>query len=194
MVEHIAVIDIDNTIADTQTAIKKFLEKRGVDPRLLLNFPQEFRDDTPEHFSTLISEFIYSHNYDTTLFTIPLYTGVLEALSLLQKSCKIYVVSSRINNWHTPTEAWLLANHVKPLVSGIYLRDQSESSLAFKKRVISELKADVVFEDSLEILKSVTDVNLRFLIDHPWNQENISSEGYVRVKSFVDAVGIFTNL
>ena len=190
----IAVIDIDNTIADTQNTIREYLEKKGVNPARLTSNKEEFRDDITKDFNTHISEFIHSTDYENTLLTIPLISGVLQALQVLNKSCDLYIVSSRINNWHAPTMTWLHSTRVMPFIKKVYLREVSESSVAFKKRVTAELKADVLFEDSLDIIRSLENIQTRFLIDQPWNQDNISTDKYTRAHSFAEAVATFQSL
>ena len=187
----IAVIDIDNTIADTQNSIRQFLEEKGVNPARLHAYSNEFRDDLDEDYSGYIAEYIYSENYEETVFRIPLFPGSLEALETLSKICDIYVVSSRINNWHNPTHEWLKSQQINNFIKGCFLRDKSEASLAFKMRVIEKLDADIVFEDSLEVVRSLSDTTRSYLIDQTWNRDVRVTDRYMRFNSFSDSVSAF---
>jgi 5'(3')-deoxyribonucleotidase len=184
------VVDIDNTLADTQGAFLDYIVRvsgRSISPG---NIRSELRGDGTEWYEPYAKEFIISTNYHVTVLTVKPYPISVQAMELLGTLGDIHIVSSRINNWHNATHQWLEEHRLMTKVSSVHLRDASENSIDFKKRIVSQLQADYLFDDSTDIALGLRGaVDEVYLIRQPWNEElNIDTMNNIkRHDSLLDA-------
>lgn len=174
-------VDIDNTLANTQEAIINYVEHKSGKKIDRSRLETELRDNEEQWYGAYTKQFIYSTDYINTVHTIKPYKTSLSALAVLGSHGAIYLVSSRINNWHEPTIKWLDEYNLTGSLSGVYLRDQSEGSLTYKRRIFTELDIHYIFDDSIDIAFGVRDIAKRvFLINQPWNaQRKIHDSGII---------------
>jgi len=174
--KRIIMIEIDNTLADTQRAFTEYLEsisQNSIDPESL---GTELRGDGLEWNNPYVREFIESKDHRDTVLAIRPYVSSMRALKKLTELGEVHVVSSRIENWHEPTQLWLASHGFMELVSSVHLRGVGEKTVDFKRRLAKELKVNYVFDDSVEValgLKGM--VEGVYLISQPWNRNFIPS-------------------
>lgn len=174
--KRIIMIEIDNTLADTQRAFTEYLTataKGAVDPDSLAT---ELRGDGLEWNNPYVREFIESKDHRDTVLAIEPYSSSMRALKKLTELGEVHIVSSRIENWHESTRLWLASHGFMTLVSSVHLRGVGEKTVDFKRRLAKQLGADYVFDDSVEValgLKGM--VKGVYLISQPWNRNFIPS-------------------
>lgn len=172
----IIMVEIDNTLADTQRAFTEYLASTpegSVDPESL---GTELRGDGLEWNNPYVREFIESRNHRETVLAIEPYPSSMRALKKLTDIGDVHIVSSRIENWHEPTKLWLASHGFMSMVAGVHLRGVGERTVDFKRRLAKQLNADYAFDDSVEValgLKSM--VKGVYLISQPWNRNFIPS-------------------
>lgn len=166
------IVDIDNTLADTQGAFLEYITKKSGRQIPLNSIRTELRGDGLGWYEPYAREFILSTSYEDTVLRVKPYSTSVEAMELLNTIGDVHIVSSRINNWHDATHQWLKNHNFTEKVRSIHLRDVNEKSVDFKKRIIAQLEGDYLFDDSMDIaieLKNV--VRKVYLIDQPWNED-----------------------
>lgn len=166
------VVDIDNTLADTQSALLEYVARMsgGRIPSVIVR--KELRGDGVEWYEPYVRRFIESTNYQTTVLGIKPYATSIEAMEVLSTLGNVHIVSSRINNWHDATYEWLRLHNFQKYIQGVYLRDINERSVNFKKRIATEIKADYLFDDSLDIVLELgSSVRTSYLINQIWNTD-----------------------
>ena len=166
------IVDIDNTLADTQGAFLEYITKKSGRQIPLSSIRTELRGDGIEWYEPYAREFIFSTSYEDTVLRVKPYPGSMEAMELLNTLGDVHIVSSRINNWHDATHQWLKNHNFTEKVRSIHLRDVNEKSVDFKKRIIAQLQGDYLFDDSMDIAIELKDIVREiYLIDQPWNED-----------------------
>lgn len=175
------IVDIDNTLADTQGAFLEYITKVSGRTIPKGSIKTELRGDGLEWYEPFAKEFITSTQYEDTVLTVKPYPTSLEAMRILGTLGNVHIVSSRINNWHDATYTWLERHNLSSEVKSIHLRDASEKSVDFKRRVLVELETDYLFDDSTDIALGLKDiVDMIYLIAQPWNEKfNLASENKI---------------
>lgn len=183
------LIDIDNTIAQTQHAYIRYANAFSDKPFIFEEITREYADDINDPFEALVRGFITSKDYKNTVEAIAPYPGIREAFELLHSAgFRLCVASSRIEDWHKATAQWLDTHGLLPYVDDLYLRTQDINSSDFKQAVAACCGARYGFDDSASTGKLLDMMDTFYLIDQPWNR-NISLPSYMlRVRSFKEGV------
>jgi len=183
------LVDIDNTIAQTQHAYISYANAMSAVPFVFEEITREYTDDIDDPFEALVRGFITSKDYENTVEAIVPYPDVREAFELLHRAgFRLCVASSRIEDWHQPTAQWLDTHGLLPYVDSLYLRTQDIDSDDFKQAVAALSGARYAFDDSASTGKLLTALDTFYLIDQPWNRDITSPNRMLRVKSFKDGV------
>lgn len=181
----VVLIDIDNTIAQTQHAYIRYANTLSNKPFIFEEITREYADDAADPFEALVRGFIASTDYKNTVEAIEPYPGIREAFALLHGAgLKLCVASSRIEGWHQPTAQWLDTHGLLPYVDSLYLRTQDIDSGDFKQAVAALCGARYAFDDSASTGKLLAAMDTFYLIDQPWNRDTVLPNHMLRVESF----------
>lgn len=184
------LIDIDNTIAQTQRAYIAYANEMVGDARFIFeDITKEYSDNINDPFEALVRNYLTSSNYAQTAEAILPYVGILEAFqSLHLHDFRLCIASSRVENWHEPTVHWLDKHGLLPYIHQIYLRTSDVPSIDFKQQSVIATDATIVFDDSFETAKVLASLKRYYLIDQPWNRQ-VPELPYVRrTKTFTSGV------
>lgn len=183
------LIDIDNTIAQTQQAYVAYANTKSPAPFVFEEITREYADDMSDPFEALVRDFIMSEDYISTVEAISPYTGILQAFQdLYSAGFRLCVASSRIESWHQPTAQWLETHGLSPYIDSLYLRTQDIDSADFKIAIAELTNAHYAFDDSAQTSLILPSIKTFYLIDQPWNRDAAVPSHIVRVQSFADGV------
>ncbi len=183
------LIDIDNTIAQTQQAYVAYANTLSPTPFIFETITREYADDMDDPFEALVRGFITSTDYANTVEAIAPYPGILKAFQdLYGAGFRLCVASSRIENWHQPTAQWLETHGLLPYVDSLFLRTQDIDSADFKRAVAELAGVHYAFDDSAHTSSLLPFVKAFYLIEQPWNRDASALEHVVRVKDFETGV------
>lgn len=190
--QHQAVIvDIDDTIADTQAAIIDFIFRRTGERVPLGYFTEAVRRSRSGEYDGLVTEFLSTP--EAVRDVAPL-ADARQALERLHAGgYRVHIMSSRAEPLHHVTEKWLKDNGFADSVHEIHPRPVSEPSSEYKRRLADRLKPAAIFEDAYDIAASLASAGITsYLITRPWNESRTKLPGGVtRVDSFSEGVERF---
>ena len=171
------VIDIDNVCADFEGS---FCNKFGWENRDVVGLELRY----PEHVEE-IETFTWSPSTYEYLDVLDI--GVRIARFCYTAGFDIYMVSSRPQDVEAITGRWLKQNKIPFHFMSV------DSGSKFDR--IHSIRPVFIVDDLFSVCARSADAGIpAFLIDHPWNQEDVGFHGIIyRVKKFSDFVEKFQN-
>lgn len=181
-----AMIDIDNTIMDTQTAIWEYILLS--DPEAGVSPDYELLDIADVPFRQEVQKFFQSHNYSETVLNIKPIQGSRDAIARLAIFANIYFVSSRTENWHNATHISLRDHGFLEYANDVILRTASEPAAIFKRRIADNLAVQIACDDSVTTLQALTATPYRYLITQSWNCDEQLPSSIVRATNLTEVI------
>lgn len=169
---HSALIDLDDTLVATQETRIAYINAVADTDYKFNTITKEFTDDPLDPFERLGKLFLEEPDHECSVLAIPLHAESLLGLQALKDAgVKLYIGTSRKDNWHESTTIHLQRAGIANLVEGIYMRPEAIPSVIFKLALAQTIRPDVMFDDSHSTCAALNFVPYRYLIDRPWNQD-----------------------
>lgn len=191
MNQSVVLVDIDDTISQTQRVLLEHVNKVSSQKYLFDELTRKFREDKRSEYDQLVQPIL--EQADIILQTAP-YIDALEGMKKLKHAgYDIHIASSRKENLHETTKDWLKLHGFIDFVSRIHPRSSEQKGNMFKISAAKTVGARAAFDDTLEVVNALADVvPVVYLIDQPWNRDSGELPPNVtRVKSFSNGVDIF---
>lgn len=185
------LVDIDDTIADTQAAIIDFIFRRTGQRVPLEYFTEAVRRNRFGEYDGLITEFL---NTPEAVRDVAPLADARQALKRLHAGgYRIHIMSSRAEPLHRVTEKWFKDHGFADSVHEIHPRSVSVPSSEYKRQVVDRIKPAAAFDDAYDIAVSLASAGVAaYLITRPWNAQRTKlPSGVTRVDSFAEGVECF---
>ncbi len=162
------IVDIDDTIADTQAAIIDFIFRRTGERVPLEYFTEAVRRDRSGEYAELVTQFL---NTPEVVRDVAPLADARRALKRLRAAgYRIHIMSSRAEPLHRVTEKWLKNHGFADSVHEIHPRSVSVPSSEYKRRLADRIKPAAIFEDAYDIVALLASAGITaYLITRPWN-------------------------
>lgn len=184
------LVDIDDTLSDTQVAMLEYINRRSQTPYRFEELTRAHREQDIPEYESLVQEFLATPSLVEQ--TKP-YANALTALRRLHAAgFVIHIASSRREPLHDATVRWLERHGFIDYVDTIHPRSSAHRGHEFKRLVAERIRPAAAFDDTYEVaeLLAKSDVPV-YLIDKPWNRDERLPRNVVRAKDFADAVSRF---
>ncbi|MEX2209939.1 MAG: hypothetical protein WD603_03610 [Patescibacteria group bacterium] len=184
------LVDIDDTLADTQTAMLRYINQKSNQTYRLEELTREHRENTKLEYDKLAKEFMARP--DLIARCAP-YADALDAFRKLHGSgFVIHIVSSRREPLHDITLDWLREHGFADYVTEVHPRSSKQSGREFKCLISEKIRPVAAFDDTMEIAEALADMNITvYLIHQPWNAGESLPPNVHRSKTFAAAVNAF---
>ncbi len=184
------LIDIDDTLADTQTHILQYVNSNAKRHYKREEISRSFREGKSSEYTLLVKQFL--NNADLVAQILP-YSDALGAMQKLhQNNYAIHIVSARKQNLYDTTLAWLNQHGFADFIHHVHPRPNLSRGHVFKARVARDINPVAAFEDTYDVaLALAREVPCVYLIDKPWNLAESIPANIVRASSFNDSVEDF---
>ena len=166
-------IDIDNTITDTSSYIKKLLIKNN-----LSDISCDFDNYTKEElikYDKLIRD-----NIEDIMFNCRLNDKAKEVIEKLYEKHKIYLITARTNyfsdNLYQITLDYLKKNGI--------LYHELLFGYVQKKEICIEKQLDIMLDDNIEVMNSLNDTDIRNILFRTEHNEDYEGEFVTNWKEF----------
>lgn len=189
----IALVDIDDTLADTQTAILDYINSKSTNRYEYSELTREFREGKVGEYEKLVGEFL---NNEELVYGVKPYSYAKESVAILKDNgYKVFVCSSRKENLHEITTKWLKQHGLTDYIDDYYGRHSSFRGHEFKVVTAKEVGASVAFDDTANVAESLSSSGVfTYLIDKPWNHDINSLPNMKRVQNLNEAVKYHTSI
>lgn len=182
---HVVMVDVDNTIADTQVAILNYIAERTGERIAPDYFSPDVwgRRDLP--ISRYVTDFLRSPGL---VGKVSPSAGASAALQRLHEAgYEMEAVSSRMMPLREVTTDWLQQHGFTEYFRSVHNRT-AQSSARFKQEVASKERFEAAFEDDPANAIALAEVvPLVYLINQPWNV-GLNHQRITRQGSFAEAV------
>lgn len=183
------LVDIDDTIAQTQRAIfRKVNSELGRNIKL-----SDLTFDIRENLSPSVQEVLdrFFLDREAVLLVTP-YPSALNGVKLLHETgYLIHAVSSRKSPTRYYTGDWLATHGFGPFIAEVHPRDRNLSGPEFKLAIAKKTQAEAAFDDQVRIAQTLAQSGLSvYLLTRPWNRELKKFPNVRRVKSLYQAAQI----
>lgn len=185
------LVDIDDTIADTQVGILSYVNERASRRYDYEELDRRFREGGLEpEYDRLVREFLRTP--ELVAQARP-YESALEGLKRLHEAgYEVHVASARKENLHDVTAEWLKRHGLIEYVTRIHPRMKTHRGPDFKKLAAEAAKAVAAFDDTYDVAEALAGTGVRvYLIEKPWNRHEPEAENIVPVHDFSEAVERF---
>lgn len=184
------LIDIDDTLADTQTHILQYVNSSSKRHYGREEISRDFREGKSGEYTFLVKQFL--NNPDLVAQILP-YRDALDAIQKLhQNNYAIHIVSARKENLYNTTLAWLNQHGFADFIHHVHPRPNLSRGHVFKAKVARAINPAAAFEDTYNVaLALAREVPRIYLINKPWNLTEPIPANVVREPSFSDSVKDF---
>lgn len=184
------LVDLDDTLADTQVAMLRYINARGARQFTFAELTREHREQEVAGYDELVNEFL--RQPELVRQTAP-YDDAREAIRQLHAAgLAIHIVSARREILHGVTDEWLGEHGFARYVTEIHRRSSHTKGRDFKRLVSEKIHPIAAFDDTYDVAETLAATGVPvYLIDKPWNQEERLPAGITRVPSFAAGVHKF---
>jgi phosphoglycolate phosphatase-like HAD superfamily hydrolase len=184
------MVDIDDTLADTQTNLLAYVNARASRPYVYEQLTRRFREGAVAEYNRLVTEYL---RQPTLVFAHILLPGSRRSLERLHEAgYAVHIVSSRKENLHEITRAWLVHHGLMAYVTTVHGRSAQVRGNAFKVAVAKATQAVAAFDDTYDVAEALADAGVEaYLMDRPWNQDEPLIPHMHRAESLEAAVDAF---
>lgn len=186
----ILIIDIDDTLTNTQREILEYVNAHSDRQYRYEEVDRDIRDDDGSECSRLTQDFLRRPDLVGQIKPID---GAPEAMARLSEAgYELHVVSARKENLHDVTIEWLEVNGFMPYIAEVHRRSTGQRGFDFKVAVANQLGALAAFDDAYEVALALAGLEMGvYLIDRPWNTSKRLEKNMRRVESFAAGVDEF---
>lgn len=182
----IALVDIDDTLADTQLKILEYVNQYSEQKYLFDGITREFREGGVEEYENLVRNFL---KQPELIYQVNIYPSALESIQKLYENYRVHIASSRREPLHKTTEQWLKNHGLLDYVEKIHSRFSNQKGGDFKVAAAKTAGASIAFDDTLDVAEALAKSGVTtYLIDKPWNQSPKLPSNIIRVENFEAAV------
>ncbi len=183
------LVDIDDTLADTQTAVLQWVNAQSPQQYSYRELTREHREKNSGHYYEMVQQLL---NSPDDLQVEP-YTNALEALKQLHRAdYEIHIASARKESLHQLTLDWLKRHGFVDYVKQVHPRSSKVRGHEFKVMVAGNVKPEAAFDDTLEVAEALAESGVTvYLIDKPWNTSDNLPQNIIRTPDFASAVSQF---
>jgi len=177
------LVDIDDTIAQTQRAIFQRVNLELGRNIKLSDLTFEVRENLNPSVQEILDGFFVDKE---AILLIPAYPSSLAGVKLLHEAgYRIHVVSSRKSPTRYYSRQWLETHGFGPFITEIHPRDRDLSGPEFKLTIAQKTQAEAAFDDQVRIAQTLAQNGIFvYLVRRPWNSELRRFDNVLRVKSF----------
>jgi phosphoglycolate phosphatase-like HAD superfamily hydrolase len=182
------MVDVDDTIADTQHAFIAYLEATGRGGQYTYaGITRAMRENHDAHYRELVWEFL---THSGTLANLRPLPGCLAALRrLVGAGYAVHITTSRTIEASQLTRNWLEHHGVAELATAVHLRPAEATRNGFKVDMALAIKAVAAFDDAYDAALALAEANVwTYLLTRPWNAKEPLPAGAQRAASFPGAV------
>jgi uncharacterized HAD superfamily protein len=185
-----ALVDIDDTIADTQKMLIEKVSENTGHKYVFEEMDRDYREGDGEH-TKLWREAVWDIlKRPDVMITVSPSKGALEAIvELGNNGVDPDIVTARKQILADATGEWLETHGFAHHIHQRPIREDGESGVEFKLRVARENNYDVAFDDTYDVAVALADIiPTVYLIHKPWNDGHPLKENMIRVNSFSEGV------
>ncbi len=184
------IIDVDDTIADTQVHILEWINQRSQRQYVWDEMDRSYRDGLQPEYQTHVVNYLTEP--ELTQHIIP-YRDALEGIKQLHSSGhELHIVSARDHSYTNVTNKWLKKNGFIDYIDHIHLRPDHQPGHIFKREIADAIQPLAAFDDTLDVGLELANSGVYvYLIDKPWNAGELLPAAMERVPSFTAGVQRF---
>ena len=181
-------IDLDEVVVDFINPFIDYFNKRfgttfEVEDMHSYNLWECGMGGNREEAIRFVREFYESDNFEK----IPFWSGARETINYLRRNHKIYIITSRPEEFREKTDRFLAENFSGNGFSVLYSGDFHRQGRT-KAEICRDYGIDVHLDDNLKYaLECAREVRKVFLFDKPWNQQPVNGN-IVRVKTWEEVL------
>ena len=181
------LIDIDDTLADSQTVLLEHVNRVSSRPYTLSYLTQASREDDDDEYNKHVRELL--RRPEIVASYQPFYDALQAVTRLHAAGYAVHICSSRKENLHETTTDWLAEHGFAPFIAKVHPRMSINRGHDFKVSVARSVQAVVAFDDTYEVVVALSQVvPTVYLIERPWNQDGDTPDNVTRHTSFATAV------
>jgi phosphoglycolate phosphatase-like HAD superfamily hydrolase len=184
------IIDIDDTIADTQVHMLEWINARSQRQYVWGEINRSFREGLqPEYQAHMMA---YLSTPENTRKIAP-YKNALAAIQILHaRGYELHIVTARDSSFANVTNTWLREHGFSDFIGQIHLKPDHQSGQAFKRAVATIIQPLAAFDDTYDVgIELATAGVYVYLINKPWNMGERVPVAMERVSSFTSGVQRF---
>lgn len=186
MLNNNLIIDLDNTLADTDGALMQYLSDHSDEP-ISRNVLHEARKQPRMHYlSPVVSRFLRSPDL---LGSVQPFHDALDAVQRLHDGgYRVHVVTARTDPSHDAALPWLKRHGYFKYITGLHQRTLPGRRVEFKVATAKALRPIAVFDDDKEVAEALDGLGfIVFLV----GSVGPKTGAIVRTKTFATAVASF---
>lgn len=183
----IALVDVDDTLAQLQREIIKFVNLHAPRSYTWDDMTYAARTGKNTEYQMLVDSFLSRPELS---YRARIFPSVKPALEMLKGAgYKVHIASARKEQLHQTTIDWLSKHNIHAHVDRIHPRFSHQKSAEFKISVAKRINASVAFDDTYDIAQALATSGVKtYLLDKPWNRLETKHQNIVRVKNFKGGV------
>ncbi len=184
------LVDIDDTLADTQVAMLRYINQKSKRPYRFEELTREHRERSVPEYDKLAKEFM--DRPDLIARCTPC-ADALDALKRLHGAgFAIHIVSSRREPIHDITLEWLREHGFADYVTEVHPRSSKQSGREFKRLISEKIRPAAAFDDTMEVAEALSQIGVTvYLIHKPWNASETLPRNVSHAETFAAAVNAF---
>lgn len=184
------IIDVDDTIADTQVHILAWINQRSSRQYLWHELDRTFREGRQPEYETHMQAYLATPEHARE---IEPYEDALTGIKLLHKAgLELHVVTARDASFTSITLEWLTNHGFVDFVDRIHYRPKDQHGHIFKRNVANQIQPLAAFDDTYDVGLELANAGVyTYLIDKPWNTNTLLPAAMERVPSFASGVQRF---
>ena len=184
------IIDIDDTIADTQVRILAWINERSERVYTWDEMDRSYREGKQPEYEIYMQQFLADP--DLASGVAP-YQDALESIKSLHKAgLELHLVTARDTSFDRMTQEWLKAHGFIDYIEHTHHRPAHQHGRDFKREVATALLPLAAFDDTYDVGLELAHGGVYvYLIDKPWNLGEMTPAAMERVPSFSAGVRQF---
>lgn len=184
-----ALIDVDDTIAQTQITLIDYVNKTHGGDYKYETLDRHYREDTSPEVATWTKHVTEAIGQPAVMETIAPAPDALEGMVLLvDHGVSNHIVTARKEHLFETTACWLKTHGFADHVYHVHPRGNDESGVEFKTRIAKTVGFDVAFDDTHQVCVALADiVPVVYMPEKPWNDDPVP-DNVIRVESFATGV------
>ena len=165
------LVDIDDTLADTQTQLLGYVNARASRRYAFNELTNEFRQGIGpgKEYDDLVT---FAMRDPALIARAEPFDGALEAMKKLKEAGhEVHIASSRREILHGITKDWLKRHGFIKYIDGIHPRSSDKGGGEFKIFTARKLGTAAAFDDTYEVAAALAAEGVKvYLIEKPWNR------------------------
>lgn len=184
------LVDIDDTISDSQTVILEHVNRLSPIRYRQEDLTRASREQDNNHYNRLVAHLLKQP--DIIGSYLPFADAAAAMKKLHQAGFEIHIASSRKEVLHEVTIQWLRRHGFADFVTRVHPRSSLSRGHEFKVKAAASVNAVAAFDDTYDVVEALSAaVPIVYLIDRPWNHGEATPVNVKRAGSFAIAVDDF---